>query len=214
MREYTVERTAEAPALTGSVEGAWAEANVLDIDTWPWDSGLDRQATTARALYDDDAIYLQYDCEDDHIQAEATELNGQVWKDSAVEFFVRPHEDRPHYLNFEGTCCETFLMGVGPDRDRTHVTPEVAADVRVATSVPGPTKEPHPDDSGWWLAVALPFEALSALAGRSVAPASGDTWRANCYRIGGGTEHAAWNPIDAPEPDFHRPDDFGRFTFA
>jgi hypothetical protein len=214
MREYTVEYAAEAPPLTGDPEGPWADANVIDIDRWPWDTGLDRQATTARVLYDEAALTLQYRCADTHIQASATELNGPVWEDSCVEFFASPRPDRPHYFNFEGNCCGTFLMGYAPDRDRTHVTPEVATEVSVATSVPGPTTEPAPDDDGWWLAVRLPYAALSALTGETVAPESGDRWRANCYRIGGGTEHAAWNPIDAPEPDFHRPEDFATFRFA
>ncbi|MFB6218483.1 MAG: carbohydrate-binding family 9-like protein [Halobacteriaceae archaeon] len=214
MREYTVRRADERPPLTGAPEGPWAGADSLDIDCHPWDTGRDRQHTEARALYDDDALTLQYVCEDSHIEASATELNGPVWEDSCVEFFAAPHDDRPHYANFEGNCCGTFLMGYGPKEDRTHVEPATAAAVEVATSVAGPTKEPAPDDSGWWLAVRLPYSVLSALAGADIDPGPGTEWRANCYRIGGGTEYAAWNPVDAPEPDFHRPDSFGRFVFA
>lgn len=216
MREYTVGRAAETPPLTGDLDGPWADAPTLAIDAWPWDTGRDRQATTARLLYDDEALYLQYVCEDTHLEATATELNGEVWTDSCVEFFAAPAPgERPGYVNFEANCCGAFLMGYGPGRgQREFVAPEVAAGVRVATPVPGPTKEPSPDDDGWWLAAALPFGVLSALAGHRVAPSPGDRWRANCYRCGGRTEFAAWNPVEAPDPDFHRPEQFGAISFA
>lgn len=213
MREYTVRRAGETPPLTGDPEGPWADADSLEVDSWPWDTELDRQDTTARVLYDDDAVSVQYVCEDDHIEAEATELNGSVWQDSCVEFFAAPPE-ASGYLNFEGNCCGTFLMGHGPADERTHIEAATAAEVAVETSIEEPTKTPGPEDDGWWLAVRLPYSALSTLVGAEVAPEPGTEWRANCYRIGGGTEHAAWNPVDAPEPDFHRPDSFGRFRFA
>jgi len=214
MREYTVRRVDQTPPLTGDPEGPWAAANSLQIDNWPWDDGLDRQETEVRALYEADAITLQYVCEDSHIQASATERHGEVWTDSCVEFFASPVAPKPEYVNFEGSCCGTFLLGHGTVEDRTHPPDSVADRISVATSVPGPTKEPSPDDDGWWLAVRLPFSAYSAMLGAEVAPDPGDSWRANCYRIGGGSAYATWNPVDAPDPDFHRPGDFGRFVFA
>ena len=86
---------------------------------------------------------------------------------------------------------------------------------RVGTSIPTPTKVESPNDDGWWLAAAIPFSAISELAGFKVAPKSGTVWRANFYRCGGRTDpqYACWNHIDNPQPDFHRPEFFGNLTF-
>jgi hypothetical protein len=216
MKEYTVERADGDVPLAGDVDGTpWDRANAAAIEEYPWDMDADRQPATVRALYDDAALYLQYLVEDAHSAAEATELNGPVWEDSAVECFFGPDPDRPHYVNFEANCVGTFLMGWGPDREhRERIAAALAEGVRVETSIAGPTKTPSPDDESWWLAAALPFETLSAFTGREVRPAPGAVWRGNFQRLGGGSEHAVWNPIDAPEPDFHRPESFGRFTFA
>lgn len=43
---------------------------------------------------------------------------------------------------------------------------------------------------------------------------TGTVWRSNFQRLGGGSEFAVRNAIDALEPDLHRPEAFGRCMFA
>lgn len=219
MKRYTIERAREVPPLSGAVAGTpWAGANAAAIDEFPWYAGGKRQGATARVLYDDDALYLQFQVEDAHSYAETTSLNGPVYEDSCVEFFATPEpERRPHYVNVEANCCGTVLVGWGPDREgRELIAPDLAAKLRVETAIEGPTKAESPDDDSWWLAAALPFEALAAFTGVEIAPTRGTVWRGNFYRCGGRTDpqFAAWSPIDAPEPDYHRPGSFGRLHFA
>ncbi|MBR5570284.1 MAG: hypothetical protein IKW10_05250 [Oscillospiraceae bacterium] len=41
--------------------------------------------------------------------------------------------------------------------------------------------------------------------------------RANCYKCGDLTpkpHYLSWNPVTSPNPDFHRPQDFGLMTLA
>ncbi|MFB6135856.1 MAG: carbohydrate-binding family 9-like protein [Halobacteriaceae archaeon] len=215
MSEYRVARAEGGAPLTGDVAGtAWERAAVAPIRTFPWDTGGDRQGATARALYDERALYLQYQVEDAHSVAETTDLNGPVWEDSAVECFARPGPDAGGYFNFEANCAGTFLLGWGTGReDRTRVPADLASAVRVETSVEGPTKRPGADDGSWWLAAELPFETLAAFTGEAVAPDAGTRWAGNFQRLGGGSELAVWNRIDAPEPEFHRPESFGTFAF-
>ncbi|VTT86226.1 hypothetical protein DM2_2264 [Halorubrum sp. DM2] len=61
----------------------------------------------------------------------------------------------------------------------------------------------------------LPFNTLSDLAGVPVDPSLGTRWRGNFYRIRKLPEtlYAAWNPVEASEPDFHRPAAFGELRF-
>ncbi|MFC7197446.1 carbohydrate-binding family 9-like protein [Halosimplex aquaticum] len=80
----------------------------------------------------------------------------------------------------------------------------------------GETREPTPDDEEWWLAVRFPFETLSAFTGLSLAPESGDRWRANFHRTGveSLSQEASWNPIGTEEKQFHSPGHFGWLRFG
>jgi len=190
----------------------------LRISDYPWYVGGDKQGTVVRVLYDDESIYLRFRCEDRHIYAETTELNGRVYEDSCVEFFATiDPEAGPDYFNLEINCCGQILMGFGPDcYQRTPITPQLASRIRIETSLAGPTKVESPGDNGWWVAVAVTFEMLSEFASQPVSPAPGTIWRANFYRCGGRTDpqYACWNHVDAPEPDFHRPEFFGELIFS
>ena len=202
--------------LDGRIDGTpWADADVAAVDEFPWYDGGEKQPAWARACYDEAALYLQYQVEDAHSYAEATELNGPVWEDSAVEFFARPDLDDSRHFNFEANCVGTFLLGWGPGRDRTFVDADLADPFRVETSIAGPTKAESPDDDSWWLTARLPFEALSAFVDVEIRPTAGTEWRGNFHRCGGRTDPqlAAWNPYQTAEPNYHDPEYFGRLVF-
>jgi hypothetical protein len=214
MKTCVFRRAAEAAPLCGDpLAGPWPLADVIRIDEFPWYKGGLKQATEARVLYDERALYLQFVCEDRHISAEVTQTNGPVSRDSCVEFFATIEPDlRPDYFNIEANCCGTRLMKWGRQREgRKLISPEMAARIPLATSVPGPTKADSPDDHGWWAAIALPFDLLSEFTGVGVAPRPGSRWRANFYRCGGKTDpqHACWNATS----DFHGPQFFGEVRF-
>ncbi|HUT61594.1 MAG TPA: carbohydrate-binding family 9-like protein [Phycisphaerae bacterium] len=218
MKQYRIRRASASPPLNGDASaGPWPQADALKIDEYPWYTAGAKQATAVRALYDDEALYLQFLCEDRHIFAEVTELNGPVCKDSCVEFFATIEPDRrPDYFNVEFNCCGTRLGKWGSQRHgRKDITPAQAERIEVATSVPGPTKADSPNDDGWWLAVKLPLDLLSEFTGVRVRPASGTRWRGNFYRCGGRSDPqlACWNIIEWARPDYHRPEFFGEIVF-
>lgn len=218
MRTATVRRTATpAPLVGDTTETVWARADRVPVNQFLWTNPELRPRTAARLLYDDTALYLHYTVEDDHSHASATTLNGPVWADSCVEFFATPRPgEQDRYLNLEVNCVGTVHLGYGPTRtDRTLIDPDTAAAIRVVSSVDGPTKRTTPADTGWWLAVALPFGTLSAVTGTAITPTSGTQWRANLHRLRSQPSplYAAWNPIGTPDPDFHQPSAFGTLRF-
>lgn len=227
MRTYTVERASSPPPLDDGVSGTpWADANELAVDSFNWHDGGPKPLTTARALYDDAALYLQFDVEDANISSRVTELNGPTFEDSSVELFFDPTPDADaNYCNFEANCCGVFKLGWQEDGwqedgwqergiERDLLSPTLAERIEVRTSEAGPTREPRPDDERWWLAATIPFDVLSEFTGASVVPEG--EWRANVYRSGveSDARRATWNPMDTPEPDYHSPEYFGRFAFA
>ncbi len=218
-KSYLVRRASGSVRLACDDPG-WDQADRIEIDEYPWyTSGL-KQATTVAALYDDEAIYLLYVCDDKHISAVETETNSNVHTDSCVEFFATIDPDgqwgKWGYFNFEVNCCGTAKLGFRPGPEwRTLAPAELVETIRIKTSIPTPTKTESPGDDGWWLAAAIPFAVISEAAGRKIAPKSGTHWRANFYRCGGKTDpqSACWNPINTPEHEYHSPEFFGNLPF-
>ena len=214
---YTIIKAPASPIPDGDLhKPVWQQAAELTIGEFPWYKGGTRQQTMVRAAYDDVSLYLLYVCEDRHISVSVTELNGPVSSDSCVEFFASPEpEQRPHYFNLEFNACGCLLVGYGPDRyERTRIGPDLARQITVYHSVPGPVKQESPEDNGWVLEAVVPFKVLEEFCGVRV-PGKGTVWKANFYRCGGKTDpqYAAWAPVDTPRPDFHRPACFGEILF-
>jgi len=216
-KTYRVRRAPGAVRLACD-DPAWSAADRMLIDEYPWYAGGAKQETDVALLYDDEAVYVLFVCEDRHICSVETRPNGDVYKDSCVEFFANPAPAAGGgYFNFEANCCGVVHLGFGEGRGNRRLADEgVHARIQVATSIPTDTKDESPNDDGWWLAAKLPFETLSEFAGVQVKPAAGDAWRANFYRCGGKTDgqYACWNPITVQRPDFHRPECFGTLEFA
>lgn len=89
----------------------WSRANVATVDPFPWDTGKARETASVRALYDEDALYLQFHVEDEWIVADTTRHNGPVYEDSAVECFATPDPADRQYFNFEVNCVGTIHLG-------------------------------------------------------------------------------------------------------
>ena len=224
MKEYTIARVDDRVPLDDGVEETpWAAGEEFRVDEFCWYESGPKPDTRGRAVYDEDALYLRFEVEDESISAAVTELNGPTFEDSSVEFFADPTpEADSKYLNFEPNCCGQFKLGWqekgwqerGIDRDL--VSEALAAEIEVRTSVSGPTRDPSTDDEGWWLAARLPFDALSSFTDADIAPTDGTEWRGNFYRSGVATpsQKSTWNPVETPEPRYHSPEFFGRLVFG
>src|SRR5690554_5264268 len=60
-------------------------------------------------------IWLKYYVNEKHIRALETNTNGDVYKDSCVEFFIS--HDGENYYNFEFNCIGTTHLAWGPGRN-------------------------------------------------------------------------------------------------
>lgn len=155
----------------------------------------------------EDALAVDFRVSGLDLRAQNLEDNGHQWEDSCVEVFIQ-NPNGPDYYNFEINPLGKVLACTGPDRN--HRTPRPAEEMerilRVA-SFEGPQ-----DYSGgvwnWRVVVLIPFELIG------VDPDNlPESLRANFYKCGDNTAHphfASWSPIDTPQPDFHRPEFFGK----
>lgn len=175
------------------------------IDCHPW-GGDYRPEARAYVGWDDAGLRVLLCAREATIAAAATEFGGEVWKDSCLEFFLRPFEDDPRYMNIETNAAGAALMAVGPDREHRAALKRCPEGMDIRTSK---------HEGAWWaVAYTLPFSLIGELFGRPLAP--GAALRGNFYKCDESIHphFGCWNYIDAPAPDFHRPECFGELIIG
>jgi streptogramin lyase len=197
-------------------EAAWNVAVPFSRFHFPWWKAGRKEQTVVRMVWDDDCLYLAYQCEDAHVWAEHTERDSPVYKDDCVELFAAPNPQRPNdYFNIEMNVNRAVLDQHHPNGPgKSEVDNWNASGIVVATTVKGSLNDDGDRDNGWILEVAIPFANFAAVTGR-VRPEDGDVWHLNLNRLGGKTnpQHSQWSPGTTIRPAFHAPDTFGRVTF-
>jgi hypothetical protein len=187
-----------------------------DLAAWPWEyvpalppfvlanaGGPAIQQTAARVCYDDDALYIRFDCQDRDIWANYTQRDDPIYDEEVVEVFIAPGSAAPaRYYEFEVSPNGVLLDALidNPTSRRSDLRVDLAWDC------PSLRWRAERDDPAgrWWAALAIPWAAVGL-------PAM--IWRANFYRIerprDGEPEFSCWSPTYTVPADFHRPGYFG-----
>jgi hypothetical protein len=200
---------------------AWGRAGIMELSHFRAEGGSHHPRTSARLLYDEERLFGIFRVRDRYVRSVRAGYGEPVYKDSCVEFFVRPDRGRG-YFNFEFNCGGAFLSSyiINPERtasgfrDFCPIPEDEAGDVAVCHSLP---RIVDPEISGpvtWTLEFSIPFALLERYAGPLGCPA-GRRWRANLYKCGDETSHphwASWQPV--PELNFHMPEHFGEIVFG
>lgn len=179
----------------------WNIANVANIDKINWSEFGCIPKTTAKLLYNDYGIYVQIETDEKPLLARYCKQNDKVCDDSCMEFFFRPNENDPRYLNFEFNPFGTMFFAVRtsrydpiyPDKDKKYFN-----------------VKSYVDDKGWVLQFCIPFELIGEIFSSHT-----KTMYGNLYKCGDETSkihYATYYPITIKEPDYHRPEFFGEFV--
>ncbi|HUZ17658.1 MAG TPA: carbohydrate-binding family 9-like protein [Spirochaetia bacterium] len=159
-------------------------------------------------------ILIEFEVCEQSVRALATLTNSAVSEDSCVELFVAKELGGAYY-NIELSCIGTCLVGYGAARQgRELLRPELIAAIERQSSL---GTEPFEERFGtirWTLAAVIPLSLLQAL---KLPALDGRTLFANLYKCGdrlSAPHYAVWNPIPSGRPDYHRPESFGRLSFA
>jgi hypothetical protein len=195
MREYTIRRVAGTPDF--------ASIPALDINTRLW---CQEVAITAQAqiCYSEEGLHVRLSAQEENIRAEENGPLGVPCVDSCLEFFFCPMEGDDRYLSIECNPNGCLYLGFcNTNRRIIRLLPdEVKASEPVIARV----------DGGWNVTYTVPTTYVR-LFFPEFRLESGKILRANCFKCVDLTvqEHYfSWNPIDLVDPDFHRPDFFGK----
>ena len=195
-KQYTIMRTEHGNGATAIQEAK------MDRILWEPDCGIRAEGSIR---HDGRCLYVYLRAKEKDIRAEYHFPPAPVHEDSCLEFFFMPDgEDR--YMNFEINPNGCLHLGFGPDRQhRENIMPP---DPRETFGIrTGRTED------GWEAAYRIPVSFL-----RKYYPAfeCSGMLHANLYKCGDRTVHPhylAWNHVDTPTPDFHRPEYFGEMVF-
>lgn len=153
-------------------------------------------------------IVVCFEADEPSPRAVFTERDDPVFNDSCMEFFFRPFEDDERYINFEINPNGAYLCAIGYGRsDRTFLREISECEPCVKACV---------SDSGWCAELFVPEQLISDVFGRKYSVAETEYLRANFYKCGDLTpspHYASLFPVDTPQPDYHRPEFFGKIFF-
>jgi hypothetical protein len=212
---YNVPRAAGPIVIDGQAgDAAWQTAPVITL-LFPWESQTGpKQKTEARMLWDDDNLYVFYDCVDEDIVALFANRDDPTYRDDAVEIFINPRpEQETTYFGLELNARAVLY-------DYVAVPPYAffkrfqMDGVQLAVHVKGTRNVRGNKDTGWTLELAIPFDNFDRLAKK---PVAGDRWRAQLNRWDGvqpDRRLSMWvDPqIDRTSP--HVPSRFGWIVFS
>lgn len=169
--------------------------------------------------YDDESIYVIFRVEDRYVRAAVKQaFQGDVYRDSCVEFFFTPNSTPDTgYFNLEMNCGGALLLHwqTKPRQGREISTADCAR-IAVFHSMPRIVTPEIAEPTTWTVEYRLPISILKNYA-QVTTPAPGASWFANFYKCADDTSHPhwlTWAPVELPEPDFHQPDWFGILEFT
>jgi len=210
--EYHVTRTRKPPIIDGALtDQVWTKARAVELV-----NSLDGRKTTvrtvARLLYDDEHLYVAFDCEDPDVWGTLMKRDDPIYNEEVVEIFIDANGDGRTYNEIEVSPNNTVFDAYFPAR-RQGMDTSWDSGVKSAVQVRGTLNDPSDLDQGWTVEMAIPIRRLAEVP--HLPPRPGDRWRFNLYRL----EHLERKRVEgqAFSPlylgDFHHLPRFGWLVF-
>ncbi|QHE53039.1 carbohydrate-binding family 9-like protein [Pontibacillus sp. HMF3514] len=179
----------------------------LTINDFPWNE-QSGPVTEVRLCYTCSHLHIHFTTYETKPRSTYTQHNDPVYKDSCVEFFIKPkpsEDDR--YVNIEVNSLGTCLIGMGISRtQRTRLNQEMCESISIT-----PQLEPE----CWKIDITIPFSFFEQYF-RDLKIEKGAQMEGNFYKCGDETKNphfGCWNRIENKNPDFHLPSYFGVLHF-
>lgn len=196
------------PTIDGRVdEDVWQSAPVVNLSITETGDAPER-STKARMCWDDNNLYISFECTDPQIWATLTKHDDPIYNEDVVEAFLDPDGDLKTYIELEVSPKNvTFDASFDAENGRPLGSDEArnwtCEGMRTAVTV-------NETDQRWSVEIAVPFASLDRPT-----PSPGEMWRGNLYRIDYRPEPAefqAWSPTMAR--NYHRTERFGVIVFT
>lgn len=212
MKQLTSTRLSEAAFnnwLSGNADGI-QDLIANKIDHVSWDEYPHKPAVSFYIGHTGTSICLRFVVEEEERRVTVTSINGAVWEDSCVEFFIS--FDDAGYYNLEFNAEGVALVGFGKNKEERVLLAENIIKKIQTKSIHN--KEENGELIHWELAIIIPIEVFVK---NTLSAFNQLSSRANFYKCGDKLQKPhflAWAPIIYPAPNFHLPAFFGTLDFA
>ncbi len=177
-----------------------------------WEKFSYHPKVSFRIAHNQNEICLIYYVNEKYILAKETNTNGEVYKDSCVEFFIS--FDNKNYYNFEFNCIGTIHLAYGSGRgNRKFVSTKIINKIEIESSLGNQPFNEKKGNFEWKIMIRIPVECFEFSNLKSL---NGLKATANFYKCGDYTTQPhflTWQPIASENPDYHRPEYFGQIFF-
>ena len=198
----------------------WQETHAIELGNCMGQYPAFFPRTQVKLRYDDNSIYVIFQVEDRYVLAAAGREQGQVCRDSCVEFFFTPddNDSRRDYFNVETNCGGAMLFNYQstPEENVTAVKAEHGKRIDIRSSLPSIVDPEIIDDIVWTVEYRLDVNILAEYCQmRRCEP--GVSWRANFYKCGSDTSnqhYLSWARLGDGIASFHVPEFFGKIAFS
>ncbi|MGQ9731291.1 MAG: carbohydrate-binding family 9-like protein [Candidatus Zipacnadales bacterium] len=214
---YVCERTVGPIKIDGKLDDkTWQVASWTRRFVFPWpEQAGEKHRTRAKLLWNDEALYVAYECIDSDITAVYTRRDDPTYQDDCVEIFLNPAPGKTSfYYGFEMSARAVMYdyFYAWPTCLLTHFD---CTGWKLATDIVGTLNDSSDVDSRWTLEVKIPFANFLAL--RESPPQHGERWRMQLNRWDGTGDKrvlSEWTPSGLDQPHPHRPAGFGILSFS
>ena len=219
--EYVCHKVTTPITIDGLLnEPAWKRAATTGRFTSWSDKFIPRYETQVRVLWDDQHLYIAFECEDGDIEATMKERDANLWEEHEIaEVFIDPGNTQRTYYEFGITPLNAVDDLIIPDFGaHASLAGRKCWDCKgmvTAVKVNGTLNDPKDVDKGWTVEMAMPLVNFDGAP--HLPPKPGDVWRINFYRWEnsfGKVELQAWSPTLGPSPNPHVPRRFGCLRFV
>ena len=209
MKTYACSRSREKISIDGNLDKeVWKAALKVElVDTVTGEKPV--QGTYVCLLWDNEFLYIAFDCEDREIRAAYTGFNDPIYDQDVVEIFIDDNNDLKTYLEFEVNPRNAVLhYMIANNLEGTFL-----GYARLKNNVISKVVRKEGEKRTWY-EIAIPFVEFATAD--YIPPRSGDVWKLNLYRIdrgeNGQDEYSAWALTG--KVAFHKPQYFGELRFV
>lgn len=210
---YEVKRAASPINIDGQPsEPAWAAAEKIEL-AFPWESQSGpKEKTTARLLWDDNFLYISFECEDSDITARSGWRDDPVDQDDAVVILINPKPSQTSaYIGLEMNARAEFRDYLSASGQYFFKQFNMQG-VRLAAYIDGTMNQHGDQDRGWSLEAAIPWSNFDDL-NRQHQP--GTVWSANLGRWDAPSHRfSIWSDPMLDKPSPHAPQRFGELVLG
>ena len=215
--EYAVARTTQKIVIDGKLDEAdWKAAQSFGDFKFPWWKEGEKELTEVKMLWDDNFLYTSFRCDDKHIWADHYDINSATCLDDCAEIFWIPNPGESlSFYQFEINCIGNVLsMYYNYEKGMKSGLHTIMVP-HIGQTIQGTVNNDEDIDKGWIVETAIRFSDYPELSKKPV-PTPGKIWHVGLHRCGGKTneQYSQWSPSKTPNPNFHRPQDFGKIIFS